>query len=71
MLLLVLAYIFFFIGKLSETVFVAQFTILIAIYIFVLYSNQLARFKMGTIELEMSERETESKLIVAVSKMER
>jgi tetratricopeptide (TPR) repeat protein len=71
MLLLILAYIFFYIGKLSETVFVAQFTLLMAIIIFVLYSNQMSRFKMGTMELEMNEREPKSKLIDAVSKMER
>lgn len=70
-ILLVSSYVLFLFGKLSETLFITQTTLLMALIIFVLYSNQLARFKMGTLELEMSERSPESKRVAVASKMER
>jgi tetratricopeptide (TPR) repeat protein len=70
-ILLLSSYVLFLIGKLSETLFITQTTLLMALIIFVLYSNQLARFKMGTLELEMNERSPESKRIAVTSKLER
>lgn len=60
-ILLISSYVLFILGKLSESMFIAQSTLLMAMIIFVFYSNQLSRFKMGTLELEMSERSVEIK----------
>jgi hypothetical protein len=70
-IVLVSSYILFLLGMLSETIFIAQSTISMTVIIFVLYSNQLARFKMGTLELEMNDRSSESERNIAASKMER
>lgn len=70
-IILISSYVLFLLGKLSETMFIAQSTLSMAMIIFVLYSHQLARFKMGTLELEMSERSTESMRSVVASRIER
>jgi tetratricopeptide (TPR) repeat protein len=68
--LLISSYALFLFGKLSESMFIAQSTLLMAMIIFVLYSNQLSRFKMGTLELEMSEHSLETIRSAVTSKME-
>lgn len=70
-LLFIASFVWFYFGKLSDAMFVAQSTFSMAVVLFVLFSNQLIRFKMGTLELEMSERRLESKRIAAILKMER
>ena len=70
-ILLIFSYVLFLLGKLSETPFIAQSTLLMALIIFVLYSNQLAKFKMGAFELEMSERSPESNYVAVTPKLER
>ncbi len=60
----------FWIGRLSETVFSAQSSFLIALLIFIFLYHQLARFKAGPIEFEKS-TEHRSQPIDAVSKIER
>ena len=56
--------------KISENVFAAQSTILIAILIFILFYHQLDRFKAGPIEFEKS-TEHRSQPAETLSKMER
>jgi tetratricopeptide (TPR) repeat protein len=64
LLSLTISFYLFLINKLSETIFAAQSTIFIALLIFILLYNQLARFKIGTIEFEKS---TEHRLMEAKS----
>ena len=60
--ILISFFILFLSNKISETGFIAQSVLLTAVMIFMLYSNELARFKMGTLELEMNEQRSESKI---------
>ena len=72
--LFVLCYLFW-IGKLSETMFAIQSTILIALSIFIVLYHHFARFKVGPIEFEKSTEsrliEAKSRSMEAISKMER
>ena len=72
---LIISYYLFIIGMLSETLFVAQSTVLIALLIFVALHHQLAKVKIGNIEFEKSTEhrslESKSQLQEAISMMER
>jgi Tfp pilus assembly protein PilF len=64
---LIESYYLFWINKLSEAMFVAQSTILIALLIFIILYHQLAKVKIGSIEFEKS---TEHRFIGAKNQPE-
>ena len=72
---LIILYYLFIMDMLSETLFVAQSTIFIALLIFVALHHQLAKVKIGSIEFEKSTEhrslESKSQPQDAISKVER
>ncbi|HEY9205575.1 MAG TPA: tetratricopeptide repeat protein [Candidatus Methanoperedens sp.] len=70
LLSLIVSFYLFWIGKLSETVFATQSTLLISLLIFILFYHQLSKFKAGPIEFEKS-TEHRNQPAEAISKIER